>query len=169
MADDDSTSGDGTARLSRRTTLTGVAAATALVMGGGFLVTQGLGGAGGFFSSPGGLQVRVETGVPAPVEAQVDGRDPDLALWKADDRTLVYVSEMAYSSSCPPDGSARLADSGAVTLEIHDFSADGDCTADAGRVTVRISGLTAPPSALDVTALGQRRAVPVTLWTASGR
>lgn len=85
----------------------------------------------------------------------------DAAIWDAQDQTLIYVSGMGYSSSCPPTATAKSTDGNAVVLELEEYRGGGACTADAGRATVTVHGLTEAPTRLTVTALGTTSAVEV--------
>ncbi|GAA4699440.1 hypothetical protein [Nocardioides conyzicola] len=156
-------------RRKRRTALAGVATMTAVIVGGGFLATRGLPGTSGdeanrAIAADTGqpLVAHVETGVSEPVAAMFgDASFTDMAAWESDDQTLIYVSDMAYSSSCPPEASASVTDKGAFILKVRDDVGDGPCTADAGRVTVSVDGLTEPPSEVTLVAHGTIRTIPV--------
>lgn len=167
-------------RRQRRTLISGVAAATVLVIGGGTIATQALSDSNGQNNNPvadrspgtvNDLKVRVESGVAKEVGVLTDDMSSaELAFWDTDSQSVIYVSDYAYSSSCPPTASADVAEDGAVTLNVRDYDYDGQevCTADAGRVTVFIDGLTHPPSALTVKDKAETRTLPIT-EAASGK
>lgn len=159
-------------RRRRRAVLAGTAAMTALIVGGGFVVAQSLPGSG----DPGGGMLadapspHLKTQVRRQVSHDVAALFADAplgraaAVWDAQTRAVIYVSELAYSSSCPPGATASMTESGAVTLDVSDD--DGGrlgraCTADATRYFVRIDGLGAAPQELTVTASGKTRVIPV--------
>lgn len=164
------TGGRAIKRRRQRTTLAGAVAATALVIGGGaVLTTQGLSGRDGSDDVPqvagapaGDLKVTVQTGVPvAAPDVTAESSAEDAALWNADDQTVVYVSGLHYSGTCPPDATAEVNADGAVNLVVFDIPYEGVCTANAGPVTVTIKGMSSPPKEMTVTDAGDTSTVPV--------
>ena len=164
------TAGHVARRRKRRTALAGIATVTVVILGGGFLATQGLRGnnsdaADGATASAAGrtLAVHVERDVSRADAALFDdGPVADMAAWRADDQTLVYISQMAYNG-CTPEASASVTEQGALTLHVRatDGDVDSVCTAQARRVTVTVDGLTEPPTELTLVALGKTSTIPV--------
>ena len=156
---------DGDTAKRRRVVIAGTCVAAAVALGVGFLATAGVPGLDGHddsvaLSSGRPLDVRVESGTPSAIVALFDGQITGAAAtWRAADQTVVYVSDLAYSSSCPPDATAEVTDGGAVTLDVS--SSGGSCTADAGRVTVLIGGLAEAPPELTVNARGESSTIAV--------
>ena len=173
------TAGHAAKRRQRRTLISGVAAATVLVIGGGTIASQALSDSNGQNNNPvadrspgtvNDLKVRVESGVAQEVGVLADDMSSaELAFWDTDSQSVIYVSDYAYSSSCPPTASADVAEDGALTLNVRDYDYDGQevCTADAGRVTVFIDGLTQAPPALSIDDSTETRTLPVVLTAES--
>ncbi len=162
------TAGHAAKRRQRRTILAGTAATTALVLSAGYFASHAFTGPGHAPVAPASgnhLNIQVATGVTSGVSALIG--DPltntnlGAAAWKPSDQTLIYVSEMAYSSTCPPTATAAETHSDKVTLRMHDYDGSGACTSDAGRVTVTIGGLTDAPSELTVVTDGKKSVIPV--------
>lgn len=160
--------GQAAKRRKRRTVLAGVAAATALVIGGGFVTAQNLTGTDApredtFVADAAGedLTVKVQIGVSAEARAVRPRADENAAIWDHDALRLIYVSGFGYSITCPPVGTVNRGDGGDLTLELSKSPTSDHCGYDARQVTATISGLTAPPTELRVTEYDQTRAVPV--------
>lgn len=114
---------DGDTAKRRRVVIAGTCVAAAVALGVGFLATASVPGLDGHdeVAVPSGrtLDVRVQSGTPAAIVALFDGQITGAAAtWRAADQTVVYVSDLAYSSSCPPAATAEVADDGAVTLDV---------------------------------------------------
>ncbi|WP_134765746.1 hypothetical protein [Nocardioides sp. 1609] len=83
------------------------------------------------------------------------------AHWDARNRTVSYLSQSGYSSSCPPDVSATVVD-GVVGVVLDPAGqATGACLRDAVSVVATIEGFTEAPASLAVTESGETRSVPV--------
>lgn len=164
------TGGQAAKRRKQRAFVAGAAAVTALVVGGSALALQGIPGGSDdrdsndpliADSAAPDLAVEVEVGVAKPLAAMIDGQDGKVAIWNPGDRTLAFVPERGYSSSCPPSGTAKFTDAETVTLTVRNDPAPGPCTADDQPITVTIDGLTTAPPELTVTIQGETDTIPV--------
>lgn len=146
-------------RRNRRTVIAGAAAATALVLSGGALLTRGGTPTNGPFAPAAELAVRITYSPSA--EATALNVTMGHAAWNEADDTLIYVSDRGWSGSCPPVGTATVFRDG-VGLELRQpDNGDNPCTADARSVTATITGLTAPPTDIEVTEGDKVSTVPV--------
>lgn len=152
--------GHATKRRKRRMVIAGAAAATALVISGGVVLRHGTADNDGLVADPAtDLTVRI-TYSPSP-EATALNVTTGHAAWNEAETTLIYVSAARWSGSCPPEGTATAGRDG-VTLELAQPDVgDQPCTADARSITATITGLTAPPTDMEVTDGGTARTVPV--------
>jgi hypothetical protein len=160
----------------RRAVLVATGAVAVLVVGAGLLTSRVLADRGdrGSGRSDRHPIVRVETRIPRAVDDLVGkvadggvGLSEPVALWQSGAGTLIYVSGVGYSSTCPPDAAARVTDDGTVTLDLVD-AAQGICTADAVRVAVRVRGLARGPDLLTITDRGRTRTIPVLVVAGDG-
>jgi len=147
-------------------------AAAAVVLGGGFIFVQAVpdGVRNLIASSDGDLDVRVDSGVSRQTTDLFNGSvDGQAAIWDAEGQTVVYVSDLGFSSGCPPEGTATLSNRGELTLDLRESGGDDFCPADASPVTVVIDGLSTAPRELTVTALGKTDTIPVARTNADDR
>lgn len=93
------------------------------------------------------LSVTVHSGISEASKVMSVGDLPD-AVWLADLGRVVFVSDAAYSSSCPPTAEAQV-DGDHVTLLVGPAEST-NCTSDASRVTFIIDDVSDRPTRLVV-------------------
>jgi hypothetical protein len=152
-------------RRQRRLTGVGAAAALALVAGGiavlgsqGQLDWRSIAPAGGAGDVRTVRVVDADSTGYAELSSQL-GTDTG-PFWEAETESVYYVSDLAYSSSCPPSPSA-VDDDGVLTLDLGRDADQLTCTADASRVVVVVEHVPDRPDELVVTDAGPTRTLPV--------
>ncbi|GAA1126552.1 hypothetical protein [Nocardioides aquiterrae] len=167
--DDLLTAGRAARRRRRRAVGAGAIAAVLILTGGAAGAARLVSGSDRAGSpaddTPGVTDLPVRVTDVLPTFASIPGHPPwgvaVRAAWDPDEHTLMYITEMGYSSSCPPTATAAMTSHGTVRMAVvGGYDGDGPCTADARRFAVVVDDVATLPAHLVVTEDGAPHEVP---------